>query len=60
MLCFIPLPTGRAIPREVYSNLAMQTIDLNIMPCVTDGVLKRVGNTKLGVLVITDIGTVAP
>ena len=46
MLCFIPLPTGRAIPREVYSNLAMQTIDLNIMPCVTDGVLKRIGNTK--------------
>lgn len=38
MILFIPLSVGQSIPKQVYDSLAHQTIDINIVPCITSGI----------------------
>lgn len=41
---FMPLAEGQTIPLKVYKSLSMQTIESEIIPCVSKGVINSNGN----------------
>jgi hypothetical protein len=41
MILFIPLATGQAIAKQIFKSISDQSIDMNIVPCVSDGVITR-------------------
>lgn len=40
MIVFIPLAVGQYIPNQTIESLGRQTLPMNIMPCVTEGIIK--------------------
>jgi len=56
MFCYIPLATGQSISKDVYRSLAAQTINIDIIPCCTEGTL--ISNKNLSIeKVIHEMGS---
>lgn len=47
MLCFIPLASGQTIPKIVYKSLGNQSIDVDIIPVCTQGIIHSNKNTSM-------------
>lgn len=45
MILFIPMATGQFLPNDVYASIARQTIKIDIIPCVSDGIYSSNHNT---------------
>lgn len=45
-LCFIPLASGQSIPKVVYGSLSDQTIDIEVIPACTQGIIHSNRNTS--------------
>ena len=58
MKLFIPLATGQSIPNQVYVSLSQQTINIDIIPCCTPGVINS-NHTQNPDQIAKQIGEVA-